>query len=490
MASIFARFFGRTVSEAAAFGAGVALGPTLAPVVRGLENETWTHYPVKPPDAMRMAAAVAEGKVDSAEAYTWASYNGYGKDAMDAMVAAATAGPALGLAYSGWRRGELSDAEFALAVKRLGIADRWLPALRALKADVLDPVQLANAIHRGLVPDPGLLAVPPPSGKGKVPAYPVYDVDPLHEAASSGIDRTRLGVLVGLMGLPMGVHEAANAVFRKVITKTDFQRAVAESNTRNEWGDALFEQSRQIPTARDFLENALRGYRTLADAIGGAALHGMSTEHATMIYQNQGRPMAVRLITQALARGGKFKPEPGEIKDPYDAAIVEGSLKPAYYDLAKSLRYTMPSPFAIRQLATSKVWDEQTTRTRLLWLGWNPDDARDVAHAWAGGGGATADPHVAKAQVQLWTATHKAYVLGEIADTAARDDLAAAGVTTGAVDDVLTLWNRERELVRRTLSPAQVKKAFRDVLFDRDTAVSRLMALGYTADDAGTLLDE
>ena len=58
--------------------------------------------------------------------------------------------------------------------------------------------------------------------------------------------------------------------------------------------------------------------------------------------------MAIRQITQALSRGGVFKPEPGELTDPYDAAIVEGNVKPAYYDLAKSLRYTLPSPFVMR----------------------------------------------------------------------------------------------------------------------------------------------
>ena len=60
--------------------------------------------------------------------------------------------------------------------------------------------------------------------------------------------------------------------------------------------------------------------------------------------------MNVRQITQALARGGTFNPEPGELTDPYDAAIVEGNLKPAYYDLAKANRYTLPSPFTMRSL--------------------------------------------------------------------------------------------------------------------------------------------
>jgi hypothetical protein len=244
-------------------------------------------------------------------------------------------------------------------------------------------VQLANAIHRGLIPDPGLLAVPPPSGTGNVPAYPVYGIDAIQEAAGSGINRERLGALVGLTGLPMGPHEAAQAVFRHILTATDYARAVAEGNTRNEWGDAILEQSRQIPTARDFLENALRGYRTLPEALQGAALHGMTPEHATMIYQNQGRPMVVRQITQALARGAKFHPEPGEITDPYDASVVEGTVKPAYYELAKALRYTYPSPFVLRSLVQSGDITAARGEQVLLFEGWEPGFAKQVAQAWA-----------------------------------------------------------------------------------------------------------
>jgi hypothetical protein len=43
----------------------------------------------------------------------------------------------------------------------------------------------------------------------------------------------------------------------------------------------------------------------------------MSPEDALVIYQNQGRPMNIRQITQALSRGGEFHPEPGEMTDPY-----------------------------------------------------------------------------------------------------------------------------------------------------------------------------
>jgi hypothetical protein len=105
-----------------------------------------------------------------------------------------------------------------------------------------------------------------------------------------------------------------------------------------------------------------------------------------VIYQNQGRPMNIHAIQQALARGAKFNPEPGEITDPFDAAIVEGNLKPAYYELAKSLRFTLPSVFTMRALAESGVWSEAKTAERLKWAGWLPADADEAAKAWSAGG--------------------------------------------------------------------------------------------------------
>src|SRR5262249_50958552 len=146
------------------------------------------------------------------------------------------------------------------ALKRLGLEQEWIDALWNVREEILSPGELAAAIHRGIVPDPGLLIGEQPQPPFNVEAYPVYPIDSLKEAEGSGYDRDRLGVLVGLQGLPMGTHEAAQAFFRGIITHGDYIRAFNESNSRNEWAGAVLDQTRQIPTARDFMENALRGH--------------------------------------------------------------------------------------------------------------------------------------------------------------------------------------------------------------------------------------
>jgi len=495
--ALLGKFFGRTASEGAAYAFGVATGPILAPATEAIRQEAWKFYQTRIPGVADLAAGVAQGKVDEPSAREWASRQGFGDTAFTALVNIATAAPDAGTAMQAWRRGNLTDAQFQAVLKRHGIADEWDAAVESLKMEILSPGELAAAIHRGLVPDPGLLKGEQPTGPFNIEAYPVYDIPTLEEAAGSGYDRNRLGVLVGLQGLPMGTHEAAQAYFRGIITHGDYVRAFNESNSRNEWAEAVLGYARQIPTARDFLENALRGYSTLAEAVAGAALHGMSPEHATLIYQNQGRPMAVRQITQALARGAKFNPEPGEIKDPYLASIVEGSLKPAYYEFAQALKYTAPSVFAIRQLAQSGTWDEAKTRERLLWLGWVPEDAAEVAKAWTTSGGTATDPHIAKAQSQLWTATHNSYLNREASTTVAATKLGQAGVAASAIQTVLGIWDHERELIRKGLSPANVKKAFAKGSrnnatgqpWTRDEAIAFLIGLGWSANEANDYLD-
>jgi hypothetical protein len=364
------------------------------------------------------------------------------------------------------------------------------------KIDRLTPAQIALAIVRSLMADPNFLPVDLPVSGGKVPAYPQSNIDPLQEAEAHGIDRERLRIMVGEIGLPMSLQSAASAVFRNIIERADFNRAVLEGDTRPEWADAIFEQARQIPTARDFFENALRGYHTFDWALGQAKRHGMSEADATVIYQNQGRPMNIRQITQALSRGADFHPEPGELKDPYEASVVEGNIKPAYYELAKALKYTLPSPFVMRQLTASGVWSEAKAAKRLKDSGWIPQDADEAAAAWAKGTGTTQDTHIAKAQTQLWSTLHRTYLASDADEATARQKLAQLGVPTNAHDAIITLWNHEKELIRQRLTPAQIKKAWTLAApneatgqpWSYDDALTELLGRGWSHADATTFL--
>lgn len=532
----FGKFFGRTVGDAASFAIGGSISRTIDPALQTVENEAWSAAVkagvTKPIGVGVLAEGVAQGQIDYAFAVAEAARSGHTKDRLDHLVAIANVGPGVSAAFELWRRGLIGETGFRRALKRIGLEQEWVDDLVKLRLGVLDPADLARGIHRGLVPDPGLLEGELPTGEGNVPAYPTYDVDALKEALAAGYDREHLGVLVGLQGNPMGTHEAAQALFRGVLTRDDYLRAVAEGNTRNEWADAILAQSRQIPTARDFIENALRGYTTLDAAIAGAARHGMSAEDATLIYQNQGRPMNIHQITTGLARGGKFQPEPGELTDPYMASIVEGSVKPAYYDLALANRYTLPGAFALRALMQSGDLTEAEGRTLLLETGWEPTLAGKVAAKWSGSHGSAAKDATAAnlraeyeglfisreelvaALVKLGYSQHEASMLADLGDAArvkksrdeyigvvrkaylahelqaaqARADLALAGIDAAAIDHLLHFWTLTLGVSRKQLTAAQVASAYKRGTLTLAAALQDLADRGYSAEDSQALL--
>src|SRR2546426_699659 len=129
------------------FGAGTAMGPVLRPVLQDLANTTWELHAVRPPDALTLAAGVAQGQVDPATARTWAKQTGFDKAQFDALIAIANVGPGMAQAFNLWRRKELDQAGFKRALRRLGLEDEWITNLWNVREDILDPAQLAVMIQ-------------------------------------------------------------------------------------------------------------------------------------------------------------------------------------------------------------------------------------------------------------------------------------------------------------------------------------------------------
>src|SRR5262249_47526034 len=155
---------------------------------------------------------------------------------LEALVYLALEAPSVHEALELRRRGRIKDEQLRHALAKAGIEQQYWPALLELIDERLSPEIVAEAIQRGIMPDPGFLPVGPPTAEGNVKAFPVANIDPLDEAASSGINRERLFALTALIGNPVGPDTAARALFRGIITEDDFGRAIAEGRTRNEWG--------------------------------------------------------------------------------------------------------------------------------------------------------------------------------------------------------------------------------------------------------------
>src|SRR5690348_11025714 len=152
-----------------AFALGNGARPAIEPFAQSITNTAWLTHAVRPPDAAILAQGVAQGQVDPGDAAGWAKQQGFDSGQFNAMISTANVGPALGYAYTAWRRGELTDAEFQTALRRTGLEPQWFAAMEALKADRLDLGAISTAVHRGIMDDAGLLVTPVPTGSGNTP---------------------------------------------------------------------------------------------------------------------------------------------------------------------------------------------------------------------------------------------------------------------------------------------------------------------------------
>jgi hypothetical protein len=488
-------------------GAGAAASAAFEPALERPKQDAWLAAPNRLPDIGLIADLIAGGKVTPQDGLNMARRLGYDSGPLDALVWLAQNRLSGAEMLRFWRLfpnysspgGKSIDAlvDETLAHERLDwdYRDLYTQLRYGERPGIGD---IAYSVVRGYLPTNIPLPVAPPATSTKVKRFPQSSKLAETWAQEIGYDSDALELMIARSGLSLAPIFAANAYFRGLLADDDYHLAIAEGDLRTEWADVLRDAARQIPTVGEIVENHLRGWSTLQDMYDGVARHGMQQPDADLVFQTHRRPLSVPTITKALARGGTFNPSANEIQDPYSASVHQANLGPEWYDLGEKMRYTFPSAFVVRALLKDGAISATEAENIFLYEGWQPGLAKTVATHYAPSGTATADPHVTKAENQLWTTTHKSYVGEMIDDTTATAALTAAGVSAAAVTPVLTVWGEERSLIRKQLTPAQIAKAVKTGAINPATNVAwsiadahqALLNRGYDANDATTLLEE
>jgi len=434
---------GNAAGETVAFAAGRAGSETLSPIAEAVSQKAWSVAPIKLPAAQFLALGVAQGQVDPDEAKGWALKQGFGDAQWAAMVNIANVGPALGAAYQAWRRGLLTDDEFTTALNRTGLEPQWYAALKGLKEELLDPAEIAKAIHRGIIPGEGLLITEPPSTPGKVPMVPPSSIDALTEAAGSGIDSERLRVMVGNAGLPPGIVQMLQLLNRDVITEDDFQRGVGESNLRNEWGPAIVALRRHVLTAHEYAELRVRGWIDDQAMYAGTALSGMTEDDTKLLFELLGRPIALHQVTKGLARGGSYGGDYAGVPEPFRTALEQSNVRPEWGNLDFAAnQYTWPSFFVLKPLTASGVLTVDETTSILEWSGWEPSLAAKTAASFVGSSSSAKLPTEAQLAQQ--------YEAGQIDRPTYVKDLEARGYSADNAEKVAAATDAKPLISART----------------------------------------
>jgi len=437
---VFGKFFGNTVSTGAAFASGVAVAPTLEPVVQELVNEAWSHYQSKPLDYGEWAEIVAEDVDKLPPGETEAKKHGIKPSDFDELVQAVLNAPGVGELLVMWRRNAISDDQFLHGLRKARLELLWDDGLAKLKDNYLDPAVVALGIVRDTIPDPGLQVGAHDTTGSDVPQGDQYPRDPLAEFAAGGIDEARARVMVQNIGLPMPPVRAANAYFRHIINKASYYLSVAQSDSRPAWADAILEEARQILTAHDWVELRLRGWIKDADMYAGTALHGMSEEDTDRLFKVLGRPMTHHQVFLAKRRGGEYGVTPADIDADFLKSLEESNERPEWYGLEWAYRFTQPSAFVIRQYL--KDGGDPAWAQKKLWFeGWEQSDIDVFIKEYA----ATGTTATAKPKPFTYSQIHQAwrqgvFGIGPTNDQIALSELENIGYPATRAQILLDTW--------------------------------------------------
>jgi hypothetical protein len=453
------------------------------------------------------AELAARGIVPESEAVDEASRNGIASSRLRALTALAQTFPGLADLDKLSNRGLIDDAAIEAALTRHGYPAEWHAPLVRLFSDLLSPAEVAAAVQQGHLPNDGILpdvsaavsvaegAVTPEAPDGQPPSHvPLTQIDlnPTKEAAGAGVNRERLEVMANLAGLPPGADTVLQMWNRGLIDEETVDAGIREGHLKTKWGGAFKRMRWAVLGGAEYAGLHLRGWITQQEMYQGGALTGHTKDQMDKLYLNRGRPLAPVQAFTAWARGaphpkGQGYPDrPGTFdQQDFQRALQQSDVRTEYGPILWHNRFAYPPLFQLGRLAQAGALPEARVREILHFERYEPQDIDALAEFWYGGGGAAkAEPHVVKAQNQLWTAIHKAFVKDEIDEPRALAALTPLIASQAVRDQVLTLWTQERDVTVKELTPSQIKAAYKKNGLTIDEAVARLEQRGMTEADA------
>lgn len=431
--SIFSKFFGRTVSEAAGVAAGIAVASPLRPVVQLVENETWALHPDKPVNVTEAAAIVAEDVEKDAWGVQQASFTGFDESTFRAILGEVLNAPGLDELYAMWRRGLISDADFTHGLRKAKLETRWDTGLAGLHDELLTSAELAMLQQQGFVD----------AGRAN------------EEGGLQGVTPERQQLRFEASGLPPGVAEGLEMLRRGIIDDATFAQIVREGHTKTKYTSQLLELRNRVLSAATYATLALKGWITQAEMHAGGELTGYTPDQMDLLYKEHGRPATTHQVFIGNIRGGHIGDSPGGIDPDFLQAVRQSDIRPEYAPVIWAARYTYPTAFVLRSLTQSGDISEADAHQVLLFEGWEPTFAAKVAAAWSKGSSSAAKEATAADLLTLWDGEKATApetlaaleALGYAADEAQRkmdvvEARRVAGAKSSAIGDLHTSYKK------------------------------------------------
>lgn len=341
-----------------------------------------------------------------------------------------------------------------------------------------------------------------------------------------GVSSADFDKLTLLGGEPPAPQELLLAWRRGIIDEKDVNRALVQGPLRKEWIGVIKSLQWEPLPISEAADAVNQGHMSLSAARKVARINGVKDDDFDVVLANAGLPPGPQETLDWVNRG--LITEAQGLQALYESRI-KNSWVPTYM---KSRHETMP-PETVRLMYSRGAITAADASRRLQMRGYSAADAaiildgasaektassrdltqaqirelytdraigRDDASAWLQTLGYEADEAVwilELADLQrvrrfFTAATNRvraAYVAGRVDVNDASALLDRVGIPADQRDDMLDLWDIERDTTSKALTPAQVVSAVKKGIIDVAAGMRRLVGQGYAADDAAILLE-
>jgi hypothetical protein len=471
------------------------LNPAILPLIAAKPNGI-----LSPSDVAALAARSMGSDLNLTKE---AAYSGLSGQRFGRLVELARTRPGLAELHAMLNRGDITESQAGQQVMFAGFPPSLVPDLLNLRhADVSAP-DLAAMWNRNIISDGELVSL------GRRQGY-------------SDLEMRRFA---DLGGEPPAVQELLLAWRRGKLTESQVDRALIQGPLRKEW-IGVIKQLQWEPLSPDVAADAVnQGHMSLAAARAAARESGVLPDHFDLIVENAGLPPGLEFAEEAFNRGVITDAE-------WERMFLESRIKNRYIPLMREMRTRLVPQETIRLLYREGVYTEAQAIDGMRSHGFSATDARalielEVARRTEGTKDLTRAQIIdlfedeiidadqasnmlrgqgysdAEVQWQVMiaevnkmrrfvnaatTRIRNAYVGGHIDEGEATDRLNGIGLSPRQIDNLMSIWDIERETLVAQLTPTQILTAAKKEIITWDDAYQRLIGRGYSPVDAAILV--
>ncbi len=478
---------------------GEIVNNELSPSVRGILRSN----PHMLPDTNTVAKLAAMNLSSADNAVGAINEQGIDSGWANALIEAARTYPDMATALELLRRNQIEDGHFREWMLFNGYKSQDVDELIKLVRVPISPADAALALLRGNLSRDEAVRV----------------------AREAGLSDQDFDVLVNNTGEPPGIMQMLEAFRRGFIDEGTLTKGILESRVRNDWIPMLLKLRYTPVTVADAVNAVIQGHLTDAQGKSIADQNGLEPGYFDTLVETAGEPLSRTEMEQLYNRGEATKAEvlqallESRLKNKYTdkafalhskllpirnlseavefgtlslADAVQEAMKNGYNErdatalihaasARKLQQYKREVVVAVESLYVDNAIDEASAMDVAKSMGFDEVEAQAVFKG-------AEYKRLAKLVNSAIGAVRSKYISRHIDKSTTSGVLDAIGIPAGQRDQMLSLWDLERQANVRLLTPAEVTKAVKDTLMTPEDGLAYLENLGFSESDAALRL--